>query len=363
MGSTSPVLRPLGKNGPLVPRIGFGAMGMGFPGSRKSTPIPDPERLALLDHAYELGCTFWDMSDAYGDVEVIVGKWLALNPEKRKNVFLASKFGAIMLPNGFTFRGDAAYVSEAVEKSLARLGVDYIDLYYPHRVDGSTPIELIVAELVKLKEQDKIRHIGLSEVSSTTLRRAHTVHPIAAVQMEYSVFSTEIEDPQHNLLVTCRELGVAVVAYSPLSRGLLNGRLQGPGSFDEGDIRRFYPRFSQDNFPKNMELVHAIETIANSKGVTVGQVALAWLLAQGDDIFPIPGTITPKYIDENVAAMHVELTLEEAQHIRDLVTEASVFGDRWPAQHALGLFADTPALEGWKEPEREGPIVGTLFVR
>ncbi|KAB5582909.1 aldo-keto reductase, putative [Coniochaeta sp. 2T2.1] len=364
MGSEldSSVLRSLGKNGPLVPRIGFGTMGMGFPCSRTATPIPDPERLALLDHAYEVGETFWDMSDYYGDVEVIVGKWIALNPEKRKDLFLATKFGAIQLPNGFSFRGDAAYVPEALEKSLARLNTDYIDLYYPHRVDGSTPIELIVAEMAKRKEAGKIRHLGLSEVSSITLRRACAVHHIAAVQMEYSAFSTEIEDPKYgNLLATCRELGVAVVAYSPFSRGLLSGGVQGPDDFDAGDIRRVYPRFSRENFPKNMELVGAIKKIADKKGVTVGQVALAWLLAQGDDIFPIPGTITPKYIDENFAAANVQLTREESQHIRDLVTSASVFGDRWPPEHALGLFADTPELEGWTAPEEKEAIVGKLM--
>ncbi|RYO93381.1 hypothetical protein DL766_000771 [Monosporascus sp. MC13-8B] len=198
MKSPSPVLRPLGKNGPLVPRIGFGTMGMGFPCSRLTTPIPDPERLALLDRAYELGCTFWDTSDIYGDAEDIISKWLALNPEKRKDIFLATKFGGIQLPTGFSFRGDAAYVPIACEQSLNRLGVEAIDLW-----------------------QGKIRHIGLSEVSPAIFRRANAVHPIACVQMEYSIFSTEIESPEHNLLATCHELGVAVVAYSPLSRGLL----------------------------------------------------------------------------------------------------------------------------------------------
>ncbi|KAJ9165776.1 putative Aldo-keto reductase [Coniochaeta hoffmannii] len=329
MGSTSPILRPLGKNGPLVPRIGFGTMGMGFPCSRSSTPMPDPERLALLDRAYELGCTFWDISDFYGDAEEIVGKWIALNPEKRKDLFLATKFGAVKLPNGFSFRGDAAYPAEAVEKSLKRLNTDYIDLYYPHR----------------LKEQGRIHHLGLSEVSPTTLRRAHAVHPIACVQMEYSLFSTEIEDPAHgdgDLLSTCRDLGVAVVAYSPLSRGLLGGG----GELPE----------------KNMELVAAVRRVADQKGVTVGQVALAWLLAQGEDVFPIPGTIHPKYLDENFAAMHVELTADESRYIRDLVDKASVFGDRWPKEHALGLFADTPALEGWRGPEEREAVVGTLIL-
>ncbi|KAH8896838.1 Aldo/keto reductase [Thozetella sp. PMI_491] len=362
MASPPPVLRPLGKNGPLVPRIGFGTMGMGFPCSRTTTPIPDPERLALLDRAYEVGCTFWDSSDFYGDSESIIGKWLALNPEKRKDIFLATKFGAIKLENGFGFRGDAAYVPIACEQSLKTLGVDTIDLWYPHRLDGSTPVEHIVAEMVKLKEQGKIRYIGLSEVSSATLRRAHAVHPISCVQMEYSIFSTEIEDPKHNLLATCRELGVAVVAYSPFSRGLLSGGVHGPDDFEQGDIRRFYPRFSRENFPKNMVLVEAIKELGAKKGATVGQVALAWLLAQGDDIFPIPGTITLSYVEENFAAMHVALSPEETQHIRDLVDKASVFGDRWPDEHRLGLFADTPPVEGWKGEEKEVTEIGRVIV-
>lgn len=184
--------------------------------------------------------------------------------------------------------------------------------------------------------------------------------------MEYSIFSTEIEDPQYgNLLATCKELGVAVVAYSPFSRGLLSGGVQGPDDFEEGDVRRFYPRFSRENFPKNMELVRAIGEVASKKNATVGQVALAWLLAQGDDIFPIPGTINAKYIAENFAACDVQLTKEEVQHIRDLVDKASVHGDRWPPEHALGLFADTPDLEGWKEPgenEKKAPVSGKVIL-
>ncbi|RYP15869.1 hypothetical protein DL765_005445 [Monosporascus sp. GIB2] len=314
-----------------------------------------------LDEFAEILLTVYMGVDA-GDAEDIIGKWLALNPEKRKDIFLATKFGGIQLPTGFSFRGDAAYVPIACEQSLNRLRVDAIDLWYPHRLDGSTPVEHIVAEMVKLKEQGKIRHIGLSEVSSATLRRAFAVHPIACVQMEYSVFSTEIESPEHNLLATCRELGVAVVAYSPLSRGLLGEDIQGPDDFGEGDIRRFYPRFSRENFPKNMELVGAIKELATKKGVTVGQVALAWLLSQGDDIFPIPGTITYKYIEENFEAMHVELTPEESQHIRDLVVKASVFGERWPVEHQFALFADTPLPEDWKEEKKELTVLGQFIV-
>ncbi|RYP33992.1 hypothetical protein DL767_004513 [Monosporascus sp. MG133] len=228
--------------------------------------------------------------DVYGDADVIIGKWLDLNPEKRKDIFLATNSAVSSCPTGFWFRGDSAYVPIACERSLKRLGVGTIDLW-----------------------QGEIRHIGLSEVSSATLRRAHAVHPIACVQMEYSAFSTEIESPEHKLLATCRELGVAVVAYTLFSRGLLGEDVQGPDDFGEGDIRRFYPRFWGENFPKNMKLVGAIKELSTKKGVTVGQAALAWLLSQGDDIFPIPGknrTIKYKYIEENFEAMQVELTLE-----------------------------------------------------
>ncbi|KAK7710216.1 hypothetical protein SLS64_005800 [Diaporthe eres] len=325
METNSLTKRPLGKDGPMVSRIGF------------------------VEYLQQ------------GDSEVIIGKWLALNPEKRKDVFIATKFGGVRLPDGFGFRGDAEYVPIACEQSLERLGVETIDLWYPHRLDGSTPVEHIVAEMVKLKEKGKIRHIGLSEVSSATLRRAHAVHPIACVQMEYSAFSTEIESLEHQLIATCRELGVAVVAYSPLSRGLLGGGVQGPDDFEEGDIRRFYPRYSRENFPKNMELVKAFQEVATAKGVTVGQTALAWLLAQGDDIFPIPGTITPKYLKENFDAVHVHLNPEETQRLRHLVDKASVFGERYPAEHGGGLFAETPLPEEWDGEKRDVVVIGRVI--
>ncbi|KAK9775011.1 putative Aldo-keto reductase [Seiridium cardinale] len=330
--------RPLGKDGPLVPRIGFGTMGLSYSYTDR---MPDEQRFAVLDHAHKIGETFWDSSDVYADSEDLLGKWFA-RTGKRSDIFLATKFGGIYLgPGKWSFRGDAAYVREACDKSLKRLGVDHIDLYYPHRLDGSTPVEHIVAEMVKLKEQGKIRHIGLSEVSSETLRRAHAVHPIAAVQMEYSPFTTDIEDPKIGLLDTCRELGVAVVAYSPLSRGLLTGQVRSHADFDEGDIRRFFPRFSEENFPKNLKIVDALGEIAAKKSCTAGQLSLAWLLSQGGDIFPIPGTSKIKYLEENFAAAHVELTSDEIAHIRSLVDNAAS-GAKWPDKYNLALFADTP---------------------
>ncbi|KAI1461895.1 Aldo/keto reductase [Annulohypoxylon moriforme] len=350
--------RPLGKNGPLVPRIGFGTMGLAMSYGK---PMPDEQRLDLLDHAHKIGSTFWDTSDFYGDSEDIIGKWFAKSG-KRSDIFLATKFGAVVLDGGkFSFRGDAAYVSEACEKSLKRMGTEYIDLYYPHRVDGTTPIELIVAEMAKLKEQGKIRHIGLCEVSADTLRRAHAVHPISAVQIEYSPFTTDIESPTTSFLATCRELGVAIVAYSPLSRGLLTGQIKRIDDFGPEDVRRHYPRFSAENFPKNMAVVDELRKIAESKSCTTAQLTLAWLLAQGDDIFPIPGTTRLATLEENTAAASVSLTTDEVARIRSLVDAASCHGDRYPPTHALGLFADTPSLEDYKPNSAHTAIVGAVY--
>ncbi|KAH6646555.1 aldo-keto reductase [Truncatella angustata] len=330
--------RPLGRNGPMVPRIGFGTMGLSY---SYGAPRPDEQRLAVLDHAHKIGETFWDSSDVYADSEDLLGKWFA-QTGKRSDIFLATKFGAIWYgPNDWSFRGDAAYVQEACDKSLKRLGTDYIDLYYPHRLDGSTPVEDIVDEMVKLKQQGKIRYLGLSEVSAETLRRACAVHPISAVQMEYSPFTTDIEDPKIGVLEACRELGVAVVAYSPLARGLLTGQIQSRAHFEASDVRRYFPRFSEENFPKNLEIVKVLQEIAASKSCTAGQLALAWLLSQGDDIFPIPGTSKIKYLEENTAASIVELTQEDILRIRGLVENAAA-GAKWPDFMALALFADTP---------------------
>ncbi|KAI0385796.1 Aldo/keto reductase [Hypomontagnella monticulosa] len=349
--------RQLGKNGPQVPRIGYGTMGLSMAYGK---PLPDEQRLAILDRAHELGETFWDTSDFYGDAEDLIGKWFA-KTSKRSDIFLATKFGGILQEDGnFGFRGDAAYVAEACEKSLKRMGVDYIDLWYPHRLDGSTPVEHIVAEMAKMKEQGKIRHIGLCEVSATTLRRAHAVHPISAVQVEYSPFTTDIEDSRTNLLSTCRELGVAIVAYSPLSRGLLSGQITTHTDFAPDDVRRHYPRFSAENFPKNMVVVDELRKVAKKKGCTAAQLTLAWLLSQGDDIFPIPGTTRLTTLGENCAAASIELTAEEAGHIRTLVNAASCHGDRFPPEHALALFADTPLPED-ATGEARTKIAGSVY--
>ncbi|KAI8632255.1 Aldo/keto reductase [Xylariaceae sp. FL1651] len=280
-------------------------------------PLPDEQRLAILDQTHELGERFWDTGNFYGDAEELLGKWFA-KPANGTTFSSRPRFG---------FRGDIAFVAEACELSLKRLSTDHIDLWYQYRLDGATPIEHIVAEMVKMKEQGKVRYLGLCEVSAETLRRAYAVHPITAVQ----------SNPKVGLLEACRELGVAVVAYCPLSRGLLSGQIKSRDGFEEGDARQYYPRFSEENFPKNMAIVAELEKLAKAKGCTTGQLTLAWLLNQGDDIFPIPGTKTPKYLEENFAAVNVELTSNEVARIRSLVDNASS-GDRYAPEHAIVLF-------------------------
>lgn len=329
----------LGRDGPQVTRLGFGLMGLSaFYGA----PKPDNERLALLDQAYSLGEHFWDTADIYNDNEDLVGKWFKANPEKRKDIFLATKFA---LRSDHSLDTTPEYAKQACEKSLKRLGVDQIDLYYMHRTDGTTPIEKTVEGMKQLKEEGKIKYLGLSEISSDTLRRAHKVHPISAVQVEYSPFALEIESKQIDLLKTCRELGVAVVAYSPLSRGMLTGSIKSPDDFEEGDFRRSAPRFSKENFPKNLKLVDQMTAFAKKKEATPGQLTLAWLMAQGQDIFPIPGTTKLERLKENLGAFDVKLSEQEEKEIRKDVEEAEINGSRYPESFMKACYGDTPPLK------------------
>ncbi|CAK1361621.1 Aldo-keto reductase yakc [NADP(+)] [Cercospora beticola] len=269
----------LGKNGPQVTRLGYGAMGLSaMYGALK----PDAERLKVLDTVYREGDLFWDTADIYGDSEELIGKWFKQNPGKREEVFLATKFAlSVDAAGNFITRSDPEYIREACEKSLKRLNVDYIDLYYCHRLDQKTPIENTVESLKQLKQERKIKYIGLSECSSESLRRACKVEHIDAVQIEYSPFSLDIESEQIGLLKTARELGVAIVAYSPLGRGMLTGQIRNPDDLAVDDMRKYAPRFSPENFPHNLKLVDCLSEIAKTKGCTASQLTLAWILAQG----------------------------------------------------------------------------------
>jgi aryl-alcohol dehydrogenase-like predicted oxidoreductase len=258
-------------------------------------------------------------------------------------VFLATKFAGVFNPDtkSFTVRGDAQYVREACEKSLKRLGIDSIDLYYVHRIDKTVPIEETMNALKELVKAGKIKYIGLSECSSNTLRRANAVHPIACVQIEYSPFSLDIERDEIGLLKTCRELGVAIVCYSPLGRGLFSGQIKSPDDFEADDFRKMIPRFSKENFPKNLKLVDELTAIANKKGCTPGQLTLAWILAQGDDFIIIPGTTKIKNLEENVGAAQIKLSKEEIKQIREACEKADVVGERYPEFACGHLLSDS----------------------
>ncbi|KAJ8472509.1 hypothetical protein ONZ45_g16626 [Pleurotus djamor] len=324
-----------------VSAVGFGTMGLSaYYGSVAS----DEERLAVFDAAYERGCTFWDTADVYGDSEDLIGKWFKKSG-KRDDIFLATKFG-MASPNGKFPDGDPEYVPKAIDSSLKRLGVETIDLYYLHRPDPTVPIELTVGAMAEGVKAGKIKYLGLSECSAATLRRAHAVHPISALQVEYSPFTLDIEDEKIGLLKAARELGVTVIAYSPLGRGLLTGQIRSRSDLEEGDFRLAIPRYSEENFPNILKIADHLKVIGQRHNATAGQVALAWVLAQGDDFIPIPGTKKVKYLDENLGALKVALSKDELEEVRTAAaaSEASV-GDRYPAMMQAVLFADTAELK------------------
>ena len=273
----------------------------------------------------------------------MLGKWFAANPEKRKDIFLATKFGIRIIDGKLQPSSSPEYCRQAIEKSLKRLGLSYVDLYYIHRLDKVTPIEKTIEALVELKNEGKIKHLGISECSAESLRRAHAVHPITAIQVEYSLFCREIESSQTKLLETARELGVAVVCYSPLGNGFLTGRyrtvedVSGPG-----DQRHILPWYVPENLANNLAVLDKITEIAKTKGITLAQLALAWLLAQGNDIFPIPGTSNFKRLDENLASASVTITEEEEKALRELAGE--IVAERFQSKTGFA-YGDTPPLE------------------
>jgi aryl-alcohol dehydrogenase-like predicted oxidoreductase len=309
--------RTLGLDGPEVSAIGLGCMGMSaFYGA-----TDEGEALRTIERALDLGCNFLDTSDMYGPHtnERLVGKAIA---SRRDEVFLATKFGIKLEPGDPPKRsidGSPDYVRSACDASLERLGVEHIDLYYQHRVDPNTPIEDTVGAMAELVEQGKVRHLGLSEASAETIRRAHAVHPITAVQTEYSLWTRDVEP---EILPTLQELGIALVAYSPLGRGFLSGRFSSPEDLDEGDFRRNGPRFTGENLEQNLKLAEIVKELAQEKGITPGQLALAWVLHRGKHIVPIPGTKRVKYLEENVAAADIELSDEDVKRIAEKVPTA-----------------------------------------
>jgi aryl-alcohol dehydrogenase-like predicted oxidoreductase len=264
---------------------------------------------------------------------------------KRKEIFLATKFG-VDYTRPSKVNGTPEHAQEQLELSLSRLGTDYIDLYYLHRPDPAVPIETTVRAMASFVTTGKVRQLGLSEVNASTLRRAHAVHPIAALQVEYSPFTLDIESPELDLLRTARELGVKIIAYSPLGRGLLTGQYKSPDDFEPDDFRRTIPRYSAENFPNILKIADGLKAIGAKHGATAGQVALAWLLGQGEDVIPIPGTRKLKYLEENLGALKVQLTPEELKEVREVAERADAAqGTRYPADFWHTLFADTPPLE------------------
>jgi aryl-alcohol dehydrogenase-like predicted oxidoreductase len=305
--------------------------------SQSYGPGDDRESVATIHRALDLGMTFLDTADVYGlsANERLVGEAIA---GRRDEVVLATKFGNQRRPDGSLIRinGEPDYVRQACDASLERLGVDRIDLYYQHRVDRTVPVEETWGAMAGLVQAGKVRYLGISEAAPATVRRAHAVHPISAGQYEWSLFTRDLED---ELLATARELGVGLVAYSPLGRGFLSGRITSPDDFGEHDFRRDHPRFTGENFARNLELVDQVRQLAASKGVTPSQLAIAWVLAQGDDVVAIPGTKRRSYLEENLGALDVELTGEDLAAIERVTPRGSVAGERYTPEHMANVDA------------------------
>ncbi|GAB2836324.1 aldo/keto reductase [Ferruginibacter profundus] len=324
--------KKLGAQGIMASQLGLGCMGMSeFYGTTN-----DAESLQTLHRALDLGITFWDTADVYGPYlnEILLGKALK---GIRQQITLATKFGILRdlaNPSKRGLNGKPEYVQSSCEASLKRLDTDVIDLYYLHRADPTTPIEETVGAMADLVKAGKVRGVGLSEVSVATIRKAHAVHPLTAIQSEYSLWT---RDPENDVLQTCKELGIAFVAYSPLGRGFLTGQIKKFEDFEANDYRRFSPRFQGDNFQKNLDLVHQLEQLALQKGCTTSQLALAWVLAQDENIFPIPGTKRIKYLEENAGALKVRFSKEELDMINAIAPKDVAAGMRYPEQMMQSL--------------------------
>lgn len=342
-------LRNLGRNGPDVSAIGFGAMGIGaFYGKSD-----EQEVLKTLTYAADRGVTFWDTADMYGTSEVVLGNWFA-ETGRRSEIFLATKFGGWDLTPGATDpmkpNSKPSYIRRQIENSLNALQTDWIDLYYQHRVDPEVPVEVVLETLQPYVESGKIKYIGLSECDNDYLRRARAVpgvgEKVVACQMEFSPYDLGIE--KSGFVSTARELGVAIVAYSPLGRGLITGRYKSREDFDADDHRKVLPRFSEENFAKNLELTNKFRAVASKYGATPGQVALAWILAEHPDFIPIPGTRSVERLEENAKAAEIKLSPEDVKEIRLVVEAADVQGARYPVQYLNGMKQTSIALSEWK---------------
>ncbi|KAK9932832.1 hypothetical protein M0R45_020054 [Rubus argutus] len=333
----------LGSQGLEVSAQGLGCMSMSaFYGA----PKPEPDMIKLIHHAVNSGVTFLDTSDIYGPFtnEILLGK--ALSGGVRDKVELATKFGIKgFADNKMEIRGDPAYVRAALEGSLKRLGVDSVDLYYQHRIDTRVPIEVTVGELKKLVEEGKIKYIGLSEASASTIRRAHAVHPITAVQLEWSLWSRDVEE---EIIPTCRELGIGIVAYSPLGRGFLSSGAKLVENLTNDDHRQNFPRFQGENLEHNKTIFERVSDLATRKGCTPSQLALAWIHHQGNDVCPIPGTTKIENFNQNIGALSVKLTPEELAEIESFVSVGAVKGGRYQNDFNTWKNSETPPLSSWK---------------